>query len=135
MILVVVATVLLLSACVVPTHVDYHRELVALNVRDGVSGAFFLGSGSISSSPAYVFAEKGTDGLVAIKTVRQNEAVYKEDVQGDTPYVEHFKCDSSCDNRDLPETLKQSERIGGYYVFHIPKGSLVSTYDLGFSKL
>lgn len=135
LLVVVVAT--LLSACEgTKEQVDlkYSRELTSLAIRSGVSGSFFLGSGSVNSDPVYIFAEKGEDGLVAVKIIPHTIGVYKEDVgNGETSYVEFYRCPNYC-RYSLPQALQGSYSLQSFYVFHIPSGSVASVYDLGFTK-
>lgn len=122
------------------TVLDYKRELSALTMRVGVSGSFFLASGSFGSNPIYIFVETDDSGMSAVKSVPITYGVYVKDIQeGSTPFVEYYTCEyadgtgSNCLGVEgVPEVISNTY-ISYYYVFHIPQGTLATSYDLGFT--
>jgi hypothetical protein len=134
--------VILLVACGAPRRVvlNYKRELSALTMKVGVSGSFYLASGSFGSDPIYIFVEKDNFGMSAVKSIPVQKGVYIEDIiVGETPYVEFYDCKDGglgvyCSSVEgAPEVLDSGYSSYNYYVFHVPQGTLATSYDLGFS--
>ncbi len=122
---------------------DYKRDLAVLTTRSNLSGLFFLASGVINTEPMYVFIEVDSKGLSVVKSVPIIEGAYQEDIVIEKPYVERFRCVEAVNSpincakniEGVPEAFEPRPwpPMCNFYIFHIPKGSVASTYDLGFT--
>lgn len=104
-----------------PMECKYTQELMAMKDNTSISGSFFLGTGRADSEMCYIYLVE-TDKGMHTKTLKQNGSyeVYIKCTDG-TPYLEYW--DAEEDFWRLPDESP-------YYVFYLPEGSVVNTYEI-----
>lgn len=100
------------------------ENLVALTTSEKTSGSFFLASGYSDEEQTFSFLSMAEDGGVRLGEVYADSAVVYEDEQ-DKPFYTTYtwiKYD--------PWISPFGSNIDYTYSFHIPEGSIVSTYEV-----
>lgn len=106
------------------THEEYSNvELVNINDRAGMSGSFFLGSGTVEDEPVFYYYER-ENGRVTLERIKADDAVIIED-ESSRPYVSYLE---EVSNNSLWYLGgMESSRIE----FHVPPNSIITNYSLG----
>lgn len=103
-----------------PMECKYTQDLIAMKDNTVISGSFFLGSGRIDSDMCYVYMID-TDKGMTTKTIKQaTNHVYIKHTDGQ-PYMEYW------DGVDDPWRFADES---AYYVFYLPEGSVVNTFEI-----
>lgn len=100
------------------------QDLQSMATSSGISGTFFLGIGTVDSTPEYhYFVKTANGGFEEKSTETEYATVYETD---GTPHVDVTWTDSSNEWLGLFSTKLKDE----HYNFYVPKGSVVQTYTL-----
>jgi hypothetical protein len=110
---------------------ETHR-VTLVSVADGsdTHGDFFLGSGSVDSSPAYIWYERSNANSYVRKDVDASEATIHYVAKGTAPYytVTENKPDHGFVNS---WGFNMDDYVDGErYDFYVPRGSIVQSYRL-----
>lgn len=63
-------------------------DLKALSTSSTVTGSFFLGSGSVSGSPAYTYISTTNDGGFELKSIKTSQVIVYEIPSTESAYME-----------------------------------------------
>ena len=99
-------------------------EIVAIADGSGVSGSFFLGSGTVNDVQYYFYYQKEGDGFVQRKVDVSRAVVYEIDKDIVVPNVSLIK--------DTPVKKNRWVLAGGAstYKIYVPKGSITTAFNL-----
>ena len=99
-------------------------EIVAIADGSGVSGSFFLGSGTVNDVQYYFYYQKEGDGFVQRKVDVSRAVVYEVDKDIVVPNVSLIK--------DTPVKKNRWVLAGGpsTYKIYVPKGSITTAFNL-----
>lgn len=105
-----------------------HHKLIAIRDKDGVEGAFFLGSGYINSQPYYFYYERLPDGAFRPGKIRADGSVkvYEED----RPDAELVRFDWETKARWVWLVAIPHDDEAVSYDFHVPKGTIKTGYSM-----
>lgn len=98
-----------------PVELAYRKNILSLNVFNGVEGHFRIGTGHVNSEPVYYFYTKN-NGMYKIESVTGNVQIK---LDKDNHYIECY-----CQKPDF--WIPSGSDKMTYYIITIPENSIVS---------
>jgi len=112
----------------IENYTDY--EIVSIDIDQGLTGHFCLGSGTISDTLFYnVYIVNKQDGSLSLKQYPSDNSKIFMDTE--SPYLRITKSYRTDNTSHKMIDLSNYKKYQPKYEFHIPKNSIIQNFDLG----